>query len=178
MFNGLKWKSNVMLTSFVFPGVIFTIFFLLNLVLWSQESSAAIPFGTLVALASLWFFVSVPLVFVGAFLGFRKGEIEHPVRTNPIPRQVPPQSIYTRTIPSILMGGILPFGCIFIQLFFLLNSIWGHKVYYMFGFMLVVFIILVVTTIESTILLCYFHLCSEVSRCHRNGALSCVCAAG
>ena len=34
------------------------------------------------------------------------------------------------------MGGILPFGCIFIQLFFILNSIWSHQVYYMFGFLL------------------------------------------
>lgn len=50
--------------------------------------------------------------------------IEHPVRTNQIPRQIPDQSFYTRPIPGILMGGILPFGCIFIQLFFILNSIW------------------------------------------------------
>lgn len=35
--------------------------------------------------------------------------------------------------------------------------------YYVFGFLMVVFVILVITTIESTILLCYFHLCSEVS---------------
>ena len=34
------------------------------------------------------------------------------------------------------MGGILPFGCIFIQLFFILNSIWSHQIYYMFGFLL------------------------------------------
>jgi len=51
--------------------------------------------------------------------------IEHPVRTNQIPRQIPEQSMYIRTVPGILMGGILPFGCIFIQLFFILNSIWS-----------------------------------------------------
>ena len=34
------------------------------------------------------------------------------------------QSIYTRAAPGIIMGGVLPFGCIFIQLFFILNSIW------------------------------------------------------
>uniref|UniRef100_A0A914S255 Transmembrane 9 superfamily member n=2 Tax=Ascarididae TaxID=6250 RepID=A0A914S255_PAREQ len=32
--------------------------------------------------------------------------------------------MYTKPIPGMLMGGILPFGCIFIQLFFILNSIW------------------------------------------------------
>ena len=63
-----------------------------------------------------------------------------PVRTNQIPREIPEQSLYTKPIPGsranvlqgsanpsfvgVLMGGILPFGCIFIQLFFILNSIW------------------------------------------------------
>jgi len=51
--------------------------------------------------------------------------IDHPVRTNQIPRQIPEQSMYIRSVPSVLMGGILPFGCIFIQLFFILNSIWS-----------------------------------------------------
>lgn len=50
--------------------------------------------------------------------------IEQPVRTNQIPRQIPEQSFFTKPIPGIVMGGILPFGCIFIQLFFILNSIW------------------------------------------------------
>ena len=35
--------------------------------------------------------------------------------------------------------------------------------YYMFGFLFVVFIILIVTCSEATVLLCYFHLCAEVS---------------
>lgn len=50
--------------------------------------------------------------------------IESPVRTNQIPRQIPEQSFFTKPVPGIIMGGILPFGCIFIQLFFILNSIW------------------------------------------------------
>jgi len=57
-------------------------------------------------------------------MGFKRPALEQPVRTNQIPRQIPPQSVYTRTFAAVLMGGILPFGCIFIQLFFILNSIW------------------------------------------------------
>lgn len=55
---------------------------------------------------------------------FLSKPIEHPVRTNQIPRQIPEQSFFTKPLPGIIMGGILPFGCIFIQLFFILNSIW------------------------------------------------------
>uniref|UniRef100_A0A7M5UXH4 Transmembrane 9 superfamily member n=2 Tax=Clytia hemisphaerica TaxID=252671 RepID=A0A7M5UXH4_9CNID len=159
--GGERWKTNVMLTAFLFPGLIFGSFFILNLALWAKASSAAIPFSTLVALLALWFGISVPLTFVGAYLGFKKPPIELPVRTNQIPRQIPEQSIYTKPLPCILMGGVLPFGCIFIQLFFILNSIWSHQIYYMFGFLFVVYIILLITCSETTILLCYFHLCAE-----------------
>uniref|UniRef100_A0A8C1ADQ7 Transmembrane 9 superfamily member n=1 Tax=Cyprinus carpio carpio TaxID=630221 RepID=A0A8C1ADQ7_CYPCA len=160
-FGGEKWKTNVLLTAFLCPGVVFADFFVMNLILWGEGSSAAMPFGTLVAILALWFCISVPLTFIGAYFGFKKSGIEHPVRTNQIPRQIPEQSFYTKPLPGIVMGGILPFGCIFIQLFFILNSIWSHQMYYMFGFLFLVFIILVITCSEATILLCYFHLCAE-----------------
>ncbi|XP_043275405.1 transmembrane 9 superfamily member 2 isoform X2 [Venturia canescens] len=160
-FGGEKWKSNVLLTSMLSPGIVFSLFFILNLIFWANGSSAAVPFSTLVALLALWFGVSVPLTFVGAYFGFRKRPLEHPVRTNQIPRQIPEQSFYTQAIPGVVMGGVLPFGCIFIQLFFILNSLWSSQMYYMFGFLFLVFLILVITCSETTILLCYFHLCAE-----------------
>ncbi|KAK6035053.1 endomembrane protein 70 [Cooperia oncophora] len=162
-FQGVHWKTNVILTSFLIPGILFSVFFFTNILLWIKGSSAAVPFGTLLALLSLWLFISTPMTFIGAFFGFKKRAIEAPVRTNQIPRQVPEQSIYTKPLPGMLMGGILPFGCIFIQLFFILNSIWAHQTYYMFGFLFVVFLILIITCSEATILLAYFHLCAEAS---------------
>ncbi|KAK3605598.1 hypothetical protein CHS0354_005902 [Potamilus streckersoni] len=160
-FGGEKWKSNVIFTAFLCPGIVFAIFLILNLVLWKEESSAAVPFTTVISLLKLWFGISAPLTFIGAIIALRKRPIEHPVRTNQIPRQIPDQSLYTRPLPGIIMGGVLPFGCIFIQLFFILNSIWSHQIYYMFGFLLLVFLILIIICSEATILLCYFHLCAE-----------------
>lgn len=52
--------------------MVFGLFFVMNLVLWGKGSSAAVPFSTLVALLALWFGVSVPLTFIGAYFGFRK----------------------------------------------------------------------------------------------------------
>ncbi|TQD86106.1 hypothetical protein C1H46_028279 [Malus baccata] len=113
------------------------------------------------ALVFLWFGISVPLIFVGAYVGFRKPSIEDPVKTNKIPRQVPEQEWYMHPAFSILIGGILPFGAVFIELFFILTSIWLHQFYYIFGFLFIVFIILIITCAEITIVLCYFQLCSE-----------------
>lgn len=160
-FGGEKWKSNIILTATLVPGIVFCLFFFMNLIFWAKGSSAAVPFSTLLALLSLWVWVSMPLTFIGSFFGFRKRAIEHPVRTNQIPRQIPEQTVYTQPIPGVIMGGVLPFGCIFIQLYFIMSSIWSSSTYYMFGFLFLVFLILIITCSETTILLCYFHLCAE-----------------
>nr|XP_037284926.1 transmembrane 9 superfamily member 2-like [Rhipicephalus microplus] len=160
-FGQFRWRLNMLMTALVCPGVVFSVFFVLNLLLWSKESSAAIPFTTLIALLALWFGISLPLCFVGGYFGFKRKAIEYPVRTNQIPRQIPAYTMYTDPFPAICMGGVLPFGCIFIQLFFILNSIWSNQMYYMFGLLFLVFIILIITCSETTVLLCYFHLCSE-----------------
>lgn len=52
--------------------VVFADFFVMNLILWGEGSSAAMPFGTLVAILALWFCISVPLTFIGAYFGFKK----------------------------------------------------------------------------------------------------------
>ncbi|KAG6556360.1 hypothetical protein Mapa_002303 [Marchantia paleacea] len=161
MFKGTDWKLNTLKTAFMFPGLVFVIFFVLNALIWGEKSSGAVPFGTMFALVFLWFGISVPLVFIGSYFGFKKPSIEDPVRTNKIPRQIPEQAWYMRPVFSVLIGGILPFGAVFIELFFILTSIWLHQFYYIFGFLFIVFLILIVTCAEITIVLCYFQLCSE-----------------
>ncbi|KAK8520282.1 hypothetical protein V6N12_004234 [Hibiscus sabdariffa] len=161
MFKGAEWKKIAFRTACMFPGIVFAIFFVLNALIWGQKSSGAVPFGTMFALVLLWFGISVPLVFVGGYVGFKKPAIEDPVKTNKIPRQIPEQAWYMNPTFSVLIGGILPFGAVFIELFFILTSIWLNQFYYIFGFLFLVFIILLITCAEITIVLCYFQLCSE-----------------
>ena len=73
------------------------------------------------------FGISVPLVFLGAYLGFRRPPIEYPTKTNLIPRRVPERPWYMHPIFCVLVGGVLPFGAVFIELFFILSSIWLHQ---------------------------------------------------
>lgn len=78
MFQLTEWKRNTFITAIFFPGIMFTVFFILNLFVWHEESSGAVPFGTLVALLVLWLGISVPLVYLGSYIAFRKPAIEHP----------------------------------------------------------------------------------------------------
>lgn len=69
----------------LFSSIVFADFFLMNLILWVEGSSAAIPFGTLVAILALWFGISVPLTFIGAYFGFKKAVSQASVCVN-LPR--------------------------------------------------------------------------------------------
>merc|ERR1711939_678234 len=161
MFNGEDWKKTTLLTAFMYPGILFMIFFLLNLFIWEQKSSGAVPFTTMFALLVLWFGISVPLVFLGSYFGFRKPATELPVRTNQIPRQIPTQPWFIQPVFTSLVGGVLPFGAVFTELFFIMSSLWQHQFYYLFGFLALVLVILVITCAEISIALTYFQLTSE-----------------
>jgi len=160
-FKGASWKMNTLKTAFMFPGIVFCIFFTLNLFIWGEKSSGAVPFTTLLALLVLWFGISVPLAFAGSYLGYKRPPISYPTKTNMIPRAVPPQAWYMQPAFAILVGGVLPFGAVFIELFFILSSVWLHQYYYVFGFLGLVLLILLVTCAEITIVMCYFQLCAE-----------------
>ncbi len=161
MFNGQDWKMTTLLTAFWFPGVVFIIFFIVNLFIWYTGSSGAVPFTTMFSLLLLWFGISVPLVFVGAYIGYRRDTIELPVRTNAIPRHIPTQPWFAKPVITSLIGGVLPFGAVFTELFFILSSIWQHQFYYLFGFLFLVLVILVLTCVQISIALTYFQLTSE-----------------
>ncbi|KAF2173427.1 hypothetical protein M409DRAFT_61840 [Zasmidium cellare ATCC 36951] len=160
-FQGTKWKHLFILTPSAVPAFVFSVFFLLNLFVWARQSSGAVPFTTMLVIVGIWFVISVPLSIVGSWLGFRQSIHDPPVRTNQIPRQIPPSTGYLRLVPSMLLVGVLPFGAIFVELYFIMSSLWSNRIYYMFGFLFLSFGLLIVTSAAVTILMIYFLLCAE-----------------
>ena len=103
----------------------------------------------------------MPRTFVGAAAGYKAAPAPLPVRVNKIPRQVPPQPWYLAPLPAAALGGVLPFGAIFIELFFVLGSVWRDQLYHLFGFLALAAIVLVVTCAEISVVLVYFSLAGE-----------------
>ncbi|KAK9947407.1 hypothetical protein M0R45_003033 [Rubus argutus] len=153
------WVSVSWKVSCFFPGIAFLILTTLNFLLWGSHSTGAIPFSLFVILILLWFCISVPLTLVGGYLGAKAPHIEFPVRTNQIPREIPAQKYPSWLL--VLGAGTLPFGTLFIELFFIMSSIWMGRVYYVFGFLFIVLILLVVVCAEVSLVLTYMHLCVE-----------------
>ena len=160
-FQGSSWKQLFVYTPSAVPIIVFATFFLLNFFVWIRGSSGAVPFTTMLVIVGLWFVISVPLSVAGSWVGFKQPMADPPVRTNQIPRQIPQATGYLRLVPSMLAVGVLPFGAIFIELYFIMQSLWSNRIYYMFGFLFLSFGLLIVTSAAVTIMMIYFLLCAE-----------------
>ncbi|KAG9038037.1 hypothetical protein FRB95_002965 [Tulasnella sp. JGI-2019a] len=164
--GGMDRRKNAFFTATLLPTFIFAVVFLLNLFLIHGDSSGAVPFGTIVLIVLLWYGISAPLTIVGSFYGTRHGPISHPVSVNQIPRQIPPGPKYLKPWLATLIGGILPFGAAFVELYFVMSSLFASRAYYAFGFLSLTAGIVVLTTATVSILFTYFMLCAEEYRWH------------
>lgn len=156
-FKMRSWKI-IFASGLFFPGQMFLIYFLLNFVHWGNKASSATPIGAMLTIAALWMLISVPLVVLGGAIGYRAEELVMPCKVNAIPRSIPPQPRYVEYPLAMILPGALPFGAAFIESVFLLSSVWQGRIYYVFGFLSLVFIIVLISCAEATIVLVYFQL--------------------
>jgi transmembrane 9 superfamily protein 3 len=63
-----------------------------------------------------------------------------------------------------MLGGVLPFGSIFIEAFFVFQSFWLYKFYSVFKFLFLVFVILILVSLCVTVVTTYFLLNAEEYR--------------
>ena len=170
------WKRNTFLTAAALPGALISIFTVLNVFLHIAGAATAVHFLTLLSILGLWIAISTPMVFVGSYLGFSAAKIEVPARVNKVARQIPSLPWFADPPISYLLGGLLPFGSVCIELFFLMSALWLHQIYYMVGFLLAVLLILGATCAEVSIVMTYLQLCAEDHRWWWKAFLNCASA--
>lgn len=162
--GGENWKQLGWLTACFFPGIIFVVAFILNMFIWGQKSSGAVPFTTMLALASMWLGVSTPLVLMGAYFGFRKGAYDMAMKVNLIPRPIPVALWYNQLHIRMLLGGVIPFAAVIIEFFFIFNAIWLNQFYYLFGILFLVLAVFAIACAEMSIVFSYLQLNAEDHR--------------
>lgn len=158
------WKQNTIVTATALPGLLVSMFMILNLFLSFVGAATAVSFLTILALFSLWTCVSAPLVFLGSYFGLRANKLEVPTKTNQIARVVPQGPWHVQPTVTLFLGGILPFGSVCIELAFIMSALWLHQIYYVMGFLLAVLLILAATCAQVSMVMTYLQLCAEDHR--------------
>jgi transmembrane 9 superfamily protein 2/4 len=168
-----NWKINTMATATALPGVFVSMFTILNIFLSFAGAATAVSFLTIIVLFLLWVTISAPMVFIGAFVGLKAPVIEVPTKTKKIARVIPEAPWHMNSGVTVLMGGVLPFGSVCIELAFIMSALWLHQIYYVMGFLLAVLLILGATCAQVSIVLCYLQLCAEDHRWWWKSFLNC-----
>lgn len=160
--GGRRWIRQLIAGAFLLPAMVCVVALFINMIAVYYHASRAIPFGTMVAVACICVFVILPLSLVGAVLGRNlAGQPDHPCRVNAVPRPIPEKKWFMEPGVIVLLGGVLPFASIFIEMYFVFTSFWAYKIYYVYGFMLLVFLILLVVVGCVTVVCAYFLLNAE-----------------
>jgi len=163
-FRGRSWQMCTLFTATLFPGTVFSVFLFFNILLAFFHSSGSVPFVDVVIVAAMWCCVSIPMVFLGAYFGYKADAITYPTVTSTIARAIPEPTLLLNPYLATALAGMVPFAAAYVELFFIMTSLWMDQFYYVFGFTLVVYLILLVTCAEVTVLLCYYQLCGENHR--------------
>mmetsp|Transcript_60971 Transcript_60971/g.120026 ORF Transcript_60971/g.120026 Transcript_60971/m.120026 type:complete len:602 (-) Transcript_60971:135-1940(-) len=157
-----QWQKTMVYTIALFPAIVVSVIFVLNNIAIYYDTISAIPASVIVKMIAIWAFVALPLAVVGTIFGRHwNGKYEPPCRVNSIPRPIPLGAWYCSPYFVIPAAGILPFGSIFIEMYFIFTAFWSYKFYYVYGFMLLVYAILSMVTICTTIVAVYFILNAE-----------------
>jgi transmembrane 9 superfamily protein 2/4 len=163
-FRGRQWQLCTVITAVFFPGIAFGIFLFFNIILWILHSAASAPFLDVIIVAAMWCCVQIPLCFLGAYFAYKEEAMEFPTVTSTIARAIPPPPPLLDPRIGMAFTGIIPFAAAYVELFFIMTSLWMDQFYYVFGFTLIVYLILIVTCAEVTVLLVYYQLCAENHR--------------
>jgi transmembrane 9 superfamily protein 3 len=102
---GKNWVRLIFVTAGLWPTIVTTVALLVNFIAIAKVSTRAIPFGSMVALVSIWLFCVFPLCLVGVILGRNwAGNPDFPCRVNPIPRPIPDKAWYAEPPMIILLS--------------------------------------------------------------------------
>jgi transmembrane 9 superfamily member 3 len=158
------WQATMGLTVFLLPTFVTVTLIVLNTISLLYGTINTIPFMVILKLFLIWIFVSVPLCVLGTLLGrhVKLGSAQFPCRVNSIPRPIPEEvPWYGKPTGLIPLAGLLCFGSIFIELYYVLTSLWNYKFYHVYGFLLGVYGILTIVVGMTSIIVVYFCLNAE-----------------
>lgn len=160
--GGHQWVQNALATVVVFCGPVGSVLSYLHSVALLYQSTRAVPGWTILSIVMLWAVVTIPLTLLGAILGKNRSRpFPSPCIPTKIPREIPRCAWYRTPTFMVVMCGLMPFSSIYLELFALFSAIWGHRIFQVYELLAIVFVILNLVTIITTMAAVYFQLAVE-----------------
>ena len=160
-FGGVDWLKNALLTSVLFPGTLIFGYIIVNIFLTVEKSNAAVRVTDIISLFILWIFCTFPLILIGSFLGAKTKGWSDKIKLmiNPIPCVIPDKPWYLHYRYLSFFTGLIGFATIFIELNYVMASLWRHQIYFMATFLYISIYLFVIITGEMSILVVFWNLC-------------------
>ncbi|KAL3510304.1 hypothetical protein ACH5RR_029705 [Cinchona calisaya] len=160
--EGTDWMRNVFLTGCLFCGPLFLTFCFLNAIATAYGFTAALPVGAIIMIFLMWMFLASPLLLVGAILGKTiNWQFQAPCQSSNCSREIPGLRWYRGALPQMALAGFLPFSAIYIVLYDIFASVWGYRVFNLYGILCIVFVFVIMETALVSVGLTYLQLAAE-----------------
>jgi hypothetical protein len=160
--GGQNWIRNALATVVVFCGPVCAVMAYLHSIALLYQSTRAVPVWTIASIAALWAVVTVPLTLLGAILGKNRSRpFPSPCNPTKIPREIPRPAWHRSPGFMVLMCGLMPFSSIYLEVYALFGAVWGHRVFQIYELVAIVFVILNLVTVITTMAAVYFQLAVE-----------------
>lgn len=171
--GGKTWMRAGLVTAALFPMLVGLLWTLSSLAAWGSDAAVGASFVAWTEGGILWVLCILPLTYLGIVVG-RSVAINSPSngaaggvgsgmaqKRNALPSIIPPKRWYERAPCVFFAGGVLPFGSVAVELYFLFTALWNYKMYYTFAYALAALASFVVVVGCVAILAVYLTLCAE-----------------
>lgn len=170
--GGKAWMRAGLVTAALFPTLVGVLWTLSSIAAWGSNAAVGASFAAWTEGGILWALCILPLTYLGIVIGRSVAINTSPSgsvgsassaqkRISVPPSIVPPKAWYESAPCVFFASGILPFGSIAVELYFVFASLWNYKMYYTFAYALVGLAAFVVVASCVAVLVVYFTLCTE-----------------
>eukprot|EP00189_Rhodosorus_marinus_P011658 CAMPEP_0184747054 /NCGR_PEP_ID=MMETSP0315-20130426/9461_1 /TAXON_ID=101924 /ORGANISM="Rhodosorus marinus, Strain UTEX LB 2760" /LENGTH=599 /DNA_ID=CAMNT_0027219813 /DNA_START=169 /DNA_END=1968 /DNA_ORIENTATION=- len=163
MTGNLSTRNHIISSVLSIGGMLIlgAVFFLpTNLLSSVAGSNLTISYSTIFKLLRVWALYCLPPGLLGSRVAKKLHENAKPQPCREVPR---PIKVRFLTSPLFIasLSAVMPFSCIVMEVFFILKSFWGLKMYYLFDTLLIIFLLLMAVTASSSIAGSYVLLSAE-----------------
>ena len=160
-FNGSNWFLNFFMTATLLPMMMFVASIAIDFGDFYDGNRNQIPSSERTNLMSFWICMNMPNVAIGQWIGYRDKKILPPVKPSRIARPLPScceVPFYAQWWFTMLVFSTFTAGCVILELWYLVTSLWRRQYYFMYFYLGVSLVMMAYVASAASIIQSYLSL--------------------